>query len=155
MPVRHLPFAPLSFLAATLLLSGCAGLSAADRQAAGPAPGGASEPPATNEAGARAGGPQRRIEGPSPDSLVGSDGAGILKLVGAPGLVRRERGVEVWQYTDDTCVLLLYFYDDTDGARKLTYLEALAKAGADAAGAVSPAGCLSDQIHAFRAKDLG
>jgi hypothetical protein len=107
------------------------------------------------EAGARAGRPQRTIEGPSPDSLMGSDRDGILTLVGVPGLVRRERGVEVWQYTDDTCVLLLYFYDDANGARKLTYLEALAKAGADAAGAVSPAGCLSDQIHAFRAKDLG
>jgi hypothetical protein len=153
MPVRHLPFA--SFFAALLLLSGCAGLPAADRQGADPGPGVASETPAMAEAGARATRTQERIEGPSPDSLVGSDGAGILRLVGAPGLVRHERGVEVWQYTDDTCVLLLYFYDGTDGARKLTYLEALAKTGADAASAVSPAGCLSDQIHAFRAKDLG
>jgi hypothetical protein len=145
MPARNLHF--VSFFAVFFLLPACATLPATH--------GGATQSQTAVEAGTNANKPQKRIEGPSPDSLMGSDPAEILKLVGAPGLVRHERGVEVWQYTDDICVLLLYFYDDTDGARKLTYLEALAKSGASEASAVSPAGCLSDQARAFRAKDLG
>ncbi|MFO1186910.1 MAG: hypothetical protein U1E87_05350 [Alphaproteobacteria bacterium] len=93
----------------------------------------------------------KRIEGPAPETLIGSDEAGIVKLVGAPGLVRREKGVDVWQYTDEICTLLLYFYDK-EGARQLTYLEALPKTPGGAG--VTQASCLSDQIRAFHEKEL-
>lgn len=74
-----------------------------------------------------------------------------MKLIGAPGLVRREKGVEVWQYTDNSCTLLLYFYEDQSGKRKLNYSETLSKGPAE----VAPAACLASQIRAFKAKDLG
>lgn len=141
MPVRA-SYA-VSFVLAAAALSGCATLP----------PDGAAQGPSATTAPAKA--PPRagdkRIDAPAPETLIGSDEAGIVKLVGSPGLVRREKGVDVWQYTDDTCTLLLYFYDK-EGARKLTYLEALPKTkdGED----VTKASCLSAQIRAYRAKNL-
>jgi hypothetical protein len=96
---------------------------------------------------------EARLEGPAPETLTGSDQTAILKLVGPPGLIHRERSAEVWQYAEESCVLLLYFYDK-DGTKTLTYFEAMAKTATDPEG-VSPAACLSQQIRAFKAKDLG
>ncbi len=104
---------------------------------------------------AKGGQQQAKLEGPAPETLVGSDMASIQKLVGAPELVRKEKGVEVWQYADNSCTLLMYFYDDkASGARKLTYMEAVTKDAADDPN-VTSASCLSSQIAAYKAKPLG
>jgi hypothetical protein len=150
MSMRLLPFLPCLVLALTLFLGACATTAPMPPQATGPDP--AAQPAQSPAPSPR--GREAKLEGPAPDTLIGSDQDGIVKLVGAPGLVRRERGVEVWQYAPESCVLLLYFYDDKAGARKLTYLEAMPK-GAAGAGNVTQAGCLSEQIRTFKAKDLG
>lgn len=151
-PMRILVRPPLAALALSLLLGACQTMTATAPQAAGTnaaaAPKTAADP--KPQALRRE---NTKLEGPAPETLIGSNQDGILKLVGAPGLVRHEKGVDVWQYAEESCVLLLYFYDDKAGGRKLTYLEAMPKAANTAA--VSPAGCLSDQIRAFKAKDLG
>ncbi len=131
----------LCFFAAAALV-GCATLPAGERaqETAGEA---------APKVQARA---EKRIEGPAPESLIGSEEGAVIKLVGAPSLVRREKGVDVWQYTDEACTLLLFFYDK-EGARRLTYLEAMPKT--PGGEGVTQASCLSAQIRAFRAKDLG
>lgn len=136
------PSTVLCFFAAAAL-AGCATLPAGER--AQEAAAGEAAPKVPSRA-------DKRIEGPAPESLIGSEEGAVIKLVGAPGLVRREKGVDVWQYTDETCTLLLFFYDK-EGARRLTYLEAMPKA--PGGEAVTQASCLSAQIRAFRAKDLG
>jgi len=132
----------LCFFAAAAL-AGCATLPAGERAQEAAAGGAAPKVQARAE---------KRIEGPAPESLIGSEEGAVIKLVGAPSLVRREKGVDVWQYTDEACTLLLFFYDK-EGARRLTYLEAMPKT--PGGEGVTQASCLSAQIRAFRAKDLG
>jgi hypothetical protein len=161
--LRTLPFLAVSLL--PLLAGGCAinsgdgdaspqvgeGVAATAATQAAPA-----APKAPKAAPAKASSAQQaKLEGPAPESLVGSDQASIQKLVGTPTLVRKEKGVEVWQYTDNSCTLIMYFYDDkASGARKLTYMDAVARNGADDAS-VTPASCLSGQIAAFKTKPVG
>ena len=117
-------------------------------------PGGGNSPPVSGASDdAPAARASVRSNAAAPDALIGSDQNAILKIIGTPGLTRHERGVDVWQYTEGTCVLLMYFYDDKDGNKKLSYSEARAKAPGDTS--LTPASCLAKQVRAFRSKDQG
>lgn len=45
-----------------------------------------------------------------PDELLGLSADDITAKLGRPTLVRRERGVEIWQYRQTDCVLDLFLY---------------------------------------------
>lgn len=65
---------------------------------------------------------------PPPDpvhsaSILGLDSGAVRKLLGEPGLIRREEPAEVWQYRTASCVLDVVLYDQASGAR-VVYTEA-------------------------------
>ncbi len=49
-----------------------------------------------------------------PADLVGLDGPSLERLLGKPGLVRRDYPAEVWQYRNPSCVLNIYLYPDNE-----------------------------------------
>ncbi len=61
--------------------------------------------------------------GVSPAEVMGLDRLAVQKLLGDPGMVRREPPGEVWQYRTAACVLDIFLYDQASGARVL-YAEA-------------------------------
>jgi len=56
-------------------------------------------------------------------SILGLDGGAVRKLLGEPGLIRRETPAEVWQYRTASCVLDVVLYDQASGPR-VVYTEA-------------------------------
>jgi hypothetical protein len=65
---------------------------------------------------------------PPPDpvhsaSILGLDSGAVRKLLGEPGLIRREEPAEVWQYRTASCVLDVVMYDQASGPR-VVYTEA-------------------------------
>ena len=56
-------------------------------------------------------------------SILGLDSGAVRKLLGEPGLIRREEPAEVWQYRTASCVLDVVLYDQASGAR-VVYTEA-------------------------------
>jgi hypothetical protein len=56
-------------------------------------------------------------------SILGLDGGAVRKLLGEPGLIRREEPAEVWQYRTASCVLDVVLYDQASGPR-VVYTEA-------------------------------
>jgi len=65
---------------------------------------------------------------PPPDpvhsaSILGLDSGAVRKLLGEPGLIRREEPAEVWQYRTTSCVLDVVMYDQASGPR-VAYTEA-------------------------------
>ena len=97
--------------------------------------------------------PKNMANAPPSESLIGKQGTDLLALLGAPGLVRKDKGVEVWQYARGSCVLILYLYDDKAGARRVTYLEAMAQGLVpSSASAVTPETCLAEQMRAVPQK---
>ncbi len=65
---------------------------------------------------------------PPPDpvhsaSILGLDSGAVRKLLGEPGLIRRETPAEVWQYRTASCVLDIVLYDQASGPR-VVYTEA-------------------------------
>ncbi len=65
---------------------------------------------------------------PPPDpihsaSILGLDSGAVRKLLGEPGLIRRETPAEVWQYRTASCVLDVVLYDQANGPR-VVYTEA-------------------------------
>ena len=83
--------------------------------------------------------PKRTGPAPTEAALMGKQGSDIENLLGAPTLLRREDGAQVWQYAGERCVLLLYLYQQTDSAYRVSYLEARPRPG----GASDVAACLS------------
>jgi hypothetical protein len=61
----------------------------------------------------------------APGDLTGIEGAALQRLLGAPGLVRKDYPAEVWQYRSASCVLDIYLYPDHD---RLTVAHAEARA---------------------------
>jgi hypothetical protein len=53
----------------------------------------------------------------------------VEERFGAPGLVRREAGAEVWQYVSGPCVLLFFIYDDPEQGRRVDHAEARTSPG--------------------------
>jgi len=65
---------------------------------------------------------------PPPDpvhsaSMLGLDSGAVRKLLGEPGLIRRDTPAEVWQYRTASCVLDVVMYDQATGPR-VVYTEA-------------------------------
>lgn len=51
--------------------------------------------------------------------IIGLDQLAVQKLLGEPGLVRREAPAEIWQYRHAGCVLDLFLYREKTGSRVL------------------------------------
>ena len=65
--------------------------------------------------GACAAGPAERLAHHEPDAqdvLVGLDGEALLARLGAPELLRRERGAEYWRYRHNGCLIDVYLFAD-------------------------------------------
>ena len=82
---------------------------------------------------------------PPAESMIGQRSDELTELVGAPGLVRKEKGVSVLQFAQGDCVLLAYVYDTPEG-RVVKHLDALAKG--PTGGAFDIDGCLRVQAEA-------
>ena len=78
-------------------------------------------------------------------SIMGLDGGAVRKLLGEPGLIRRETPAEVWQYKTASCVLDVVLYEQDSGSR-VVYTEARTPAAEPTAA--DP--CLSDLLTAKR-----
>jgi len=57
------------------------------------------------------------------ESLLGLDGAGLVRPLGKPDAFRREQPAEIWQYSSDGCVLDIVLYQK-DGPARVVYMEA-------------------------------
>ena len=55
--------------------------------------------------------------------ILGLDSGAVRKLLGEPGLIRRDEPAEVWQYRTTSCVLDVVLYDQASGPR-VVYTEA-------------------------------
>ena len=76
-------------------------------------------------------------------AILGLDGGAVRKLLGEPGLIRRETPAEVWQYRTADCVLDVVLYDHATGPRV-----AYAEARTSAAEPTATDACLSDVLTA-------
>ena len=74
-------------------------------------------------------------------AILGLDGGAVRKLLGEPGLIRRETPAEVWQYRTADCVLDVVLYDHATGPRV-----AYAEARTSAAEPTPTDTCLSDVL---------
>lgn len=98
------------------LLSGCAAGPQATPNAASavaPAPIAALPPPAPIPA-----------PDPSIGRLTGLAPPDLTASFGAPGFVRHDKGVEVWQYRNTACVLHVFLYAETSGIMHVKHAEA-------------------------------
>lgn len=80
---------------------------------------------------------------PPAESLIGATSGALTALLGAPDLIRRDQGVEVWQYPGASCTLLIYLYTPEDGGPPRT---AFVDARDRHAGAAPKQACLSQAI---------
>ena len=78
-------------------------------------------------------------------AILGLDSGAVRKLLGEPGLIRRETPAEVWQYRTAGCVLDVVLYDQASGPR-VVYAEARTSAAEPA----PTDDCLSDVVTAKR-----
>jgi hypothetical protein len=76
-------------------------------------------------------------------AILGLDSGAVRKLLGEPGLIRRETPAEVWQYRTADCVLDVVLYDHATGPRV-----AYAEARTSAAEPAPTDACLSDVLTA-------
>ncbi len=88
------------------------------------------------------------VNAPTPESLIGKAGSDLIALLGEPGLIHKEKDGEVWQYAASACVMLFYLYDNSQGVRRVTYLEALPQDGSNVPSTVgdTPQTCLAYQM---------
>jgi len=54
---------------------------------------------------------------PKPEQLIGFSHFDIQRTLGDPNFVRKDQGVEIWQYKDDECILDLFLYEKTNGLK--------------------------------------
>ena len=73
--------------------------------------------------------------------LIDMDAESVRARLGQPRLLRREPPAQVWQYADDTCVLLLFLYDPKSGKgpARVQYAQGRMLPGHESEGAL----CLS------------
>ena len=50
-----------------------------------------------------------------PSKLVGLSQFDVKQALGTPSFVRKDKGVEVWQYRSQDCILDLFLYESRDG----------------------------------------
>jgi len=70
----------------------------------------------------------------------------LRNILGNPSLERKEKGVQVWLYTNAECVLNLYFYPDDNGDFRLDYVATEATDPTAENPTVSPNGCLDSHV---------
>ncbi len=104
-------------LLGAMLLAGCAGHAEPE---AVPQSAPAVPPPAKSPRVAA-------IKASRPDELMGKTAQGLRALMGAPTLLRKDHGAEVWQYAGKSCVLFAYLYPNAKGALEVSYLDARRK----------------------------
>ena len=63
------------------------------------------------------------VDLPSIQDVLSKSTNEIETLLGAPHLLREESGAQVWQYADQTCVMLLYFYEDSANNWRVAHAE--------------------------------
>jgi len=51
-----------------------------------------------------------KLEDGTPDKLIGLDGFDVEQALGKPDFIRKDSGVEIWQYRTDKCILDLFLY---------------------------------------------
>lgn len=54
---------------------------------------------------------------PKPTQLIGMNYFDIERALGKPSFVRKDKGVEIWQYKDAHCILDLFLYEKSDGLK--------------------------------------
>ena len=79
------------------------------------------------------------IHAASAGELMGKTPQGLRALMGAPSLLRKDHGAEVWQYAGDSCVLFAYLYPNAKGVPEVSYLDARKKTS----GAMPVPDCLA------------
>jgi hypothetical protein len=52
---------------------------------------------------------------PKPAQLIGLSQFDIQKTLGEPSFVRKDQGVEIWQYKDQSCILDIFLYEKPAG----------------------------------------
>ncbi len=50
-----------------------------------------------------------------PSLLIGLSDKDVTQTLGTPNFVRRDKGVEIWQYKANGCILDLFLYKGSDG----------------------------------------
>jgi hypothetical protein len=85
-------------------------------------------------------------EAAAPAPILGLDSGAVRKLLGEPGLIRRETPAEVWQYRTAGCVLDVVLYDQASGSRVV-----YAEARTPTAEPTPTASCLTDVLTTNRA----
>lgn len=110
-------------LLALLILNGCA--SVLGDGTAPRAPDAAVLPP--SDTAARAPVLTQHVRAAHPEELMGKDPQTLRSLMGAPTLLRKDHGAEVWQYAGKSCVLFVYLYPNKAGALDVSYLDARSK----------------------------
>jgi hypothetical protein len=69
---------------------------------------------------------------PKSGDVLGLGPIKVTDLLGEPGLIRREKPAEVWQYAGKDCVLHVFLYDDEpSGTFRVDHLEATDLEGAE------------------------
>lgn len=63
---------------------------------------------------------------PAAEDIPGYTRARARDVFGMPGLIQEDRGVEVWQYPNEVCVLFLFIYEEPDGNWRASHVEATA-----------------------------
>lgn len=65
----------------------------------------------------------RPLEVPQVHQVVGLKADGLRRYFGEPTLLRTEADAELWQYAVEGCVLLLFLYEDAEGAPSVAHFE--------------------------------
>ncbi len=58
---------------------------------------------------------------PQPETMLGLGRDGMTDLLGAPGFLRRDSPAEIWQYSDEACILDVFLYEEGDDYRVLHF----------------------------------
>lgn len=126
---RNKQFFPIYLLLTGLVggLGGCAGQGPATTDETMPPPVATPEPVPEDAV------PTPDVPQPPPEfslrPFIGVVPQLVEERFGAPGLVRREAGAEVWQYVSGPCVLLFFIYDDPEQGRRVDHAEARTSPG--------------------------
>jgi hypothetical protein len=80
---------------------------------------------------------------PTTRDVLGLKPVKVSQMLGQPGLIRREKPAEVWQYAGSDCVLHVFLYDDEpSGTFRVDHLEATDLQGA----MTSTDSCLAEMV---------
>ncbi|SCA56421.1 exported hypothetical protein [Candidatus Terasakiella magnetica] len=58
-----------------------------------------------------------------PEKLVGMSAFDVKQTLGLPSFVRKDNGVEIWQYRTQNCILDLFLYEDRQNGLSVDHSE--------------------------------